>query len=494
MKSMLKKPYNQAFIILLFVYLITVSGALSRGHDWGDDFASYIMQAKSILTSTEQQFYEHNSFTILNSSEVLGPVAYPWGYPLILAPFYKFFGLHRLALKIPTIIFFALFLIVFFTSLSRRLSGWERVLLCAVLAFNPFLLSFQDQIWSDIPFLFFSTLAIFQIDSFVYRYEKFDNTSLNYLLLGLSIFLANFMRTTGVLLLGTFLICQLIRIGQQWKKNKKIGPISAIWLIPHLVYGGLRFIVSIAFPSGESSYLMSIPTGNFAESLLNNIHYYANLMEDFMPHAPSARIVYSFLLVSFCIGLTERILEDYPFILYGTFTIGILLLWPPKQGLRFFIPIIPFFLYFSFMGMKILFSSLRKIDFRTQKVLTWLIWIVLVITSVTESFHYVRDNLANNRQVAGPFDPGSSAMFNFIRESTAADSTIIFFKPRAMRLITDRDSIQIDNCTNLIQGNFVVLLKEKLSSQVPWDAIDSCRLKTKPVFENERFIVYEINK
>src|SRR5512138_2302493 len=91
-------------IVVILASLFLGASNLTRGHEWGDDFASYIMQAESIWNGTMQQFAEHNSFTIFESSSQIGPVAYPWGYPLILVPVYALKGLHPLPLKLPSLI------------------------------------------------------------------------------------------------------------------------------------------------------------------------------------------------------------------------------------------------------------------------------------------------------------------------------------------------------------------------------------------------------
>ena len=71
---------------LLLMVAVVVWGTLRQGHDWGDDFAAYIMQAQSIVTGTIPEFMEENRFTIAESSVGFGPYAYPWGTPLLLAP------------------------------------------------------------------------------------------------------------------------------------------------------------------------------------------------------------------------------------------------------------------------------------------------------------------------------------------------------------------------------------------------------------------------
>src|SRR5512133_3285441 len=112
------------------ILIALISSALSffmltRGHLWWDDFASYVMQAKSILSWSMGDFVRHNAFTVENSSYPPGPVAYPWGFPLLLAPVYAIFGLNPLALKLVGIFFYAVFLVVFYFLARTRLTDTE---------------------------------------------------------------------------------------------------------------------------------------------------------------------------------------------------------------------------------------------------------------------------------------------------------------------------------------------------------------------------------
>src|SRR5215211_4346083 len=144
-------------IILSFVIGVCT---LRRGHEWGDDFAWYILQARSIVKGTTDDFIQTSTFTNNESSTYVGPLAYPWGYPLILTPAYVIKGINPLALKLPALIFYAGFLVCLYGLVKMRLSRMESLLFVCLFAFNPLLLIFLDQILSDIPFLFFSTLAL----------------------------------------------------------------------------------------------------------------------------------------------------------------------------------------------------------------------------------------------------------------------------------------------------------------------------------------------
>jgi hypothetical protein len=72
---------------------------------------------------------------------------------------------------------------------------------------------------------------------------------------------------------------------------------------------------------------------------------------------------------------------------------------------------------------------------------------------------------------------------------------VVFFKPRAMRLMTGRDTLMIYECAGLLKGDFVALSKKVgENNQVPPERIDSCNLPLEEVFENRRFVIYEITQ
>jgi hypothetical protein len=150
----MKRIRDPFLIVILLASLALGASILTRGHEWGDDFASYIMQAQSILDGDMDEFIERNTFTIFESSAQIGPVAYPWGYPLALTPALLLKGVHALTLKLPGLFFFAGFLACFYLLTENRLTRTESLLLVSLFAFNPIFVGFLDYILSDIPFLF----------------------------------------------------------------------------------------------------------------------------------------------------------------------------------------------------------------------------------------------------------------------------------------------------------------------------------------------------
>ena len=97
--------------IVIVVFIIIISDiigyfSLTYGHIWGGDFAAYIMQAKSIVNGTINEFLTKNTFTIMNSPLRPGPIAYPWGYPLLLAIISCFWGFNLMIFKLLNIVCF----------------------------------------------------------------------------------------------------------------------------------------------------------------------------------------------------------------------------------------------------------------------------------------------------------------------------------------------------------------------------------------------------
>src|SRR5688572_895491 len=131
---------NTLLFSMILISLIIGACTLRRGHEWGDDFAWYILQAKSIVNGTTDEFMEQSRFTNGQSTTHLGPLAYPWGYPLILTPAFALKGISPLALKLPGLMFYAGFLVCLYLLMKTRLTQTESLLAVALFAFNPLLL------------------------------------------------------------------------------------------------------------------------------------------------------------------------------------------------------------------------------------------------------------------------------------------------------------------------------------------------------------------
>jgi hypothetical protein len=434
------------------------------------------------------KFVEHNSFTIFQSSDQIGPVAYPWGYPLILAPVYAIKGTNPLALKLPTLFFFIGFLICFNRWMKTRLTPTESLLIVSLFAFDPLMLNFLDQILSDIPFLFFSTLALFLMSS------TSRQRNLQPALLGIAIFMATIIRTQGILLLASYLVVHCISLWKSRTNRQLLNASAKDIVVVTLSFGVLWLIYALLFPSGNESYLIQYKDFRLATaiSFINNYFHAFNLL-----FGESARwtILYYAFFTFFLIGAWKKRREDFVLIIFFSLWMILIITWPSWQGIRFIFPLLPIFLYFTFEGMKSVLEKLPLNYARTGQWIFYGLWSAILVIFLFNSTANGYSNLKNGRAINGPFDSYSKQVYEYIKEKTPANSVVVFFKPRAMRLMTDHDSLMSTECDRMLKGDYLVLSRKVgENQQIPPEKIGACHLPLTSVLTNSRFIVYKIQK
>jgi hypothetical protein len=478
---------NKILSVIILTSIIIGACTLTRGHQWGDDFAWYIFQAKSIVNGTTDEFMEQSIFTNRQSTQHLGPLAYPWGYPLILAPVYAIKGISPLALKLPALFFFAGFLVCLYFLTRERLTQTESLLLVALFAFNPLLLQFLDQILSDIPFLFFSTLSLLLMT------QEGKRGISHYALIGASIFFTTILRVTGILLLGCFLIVEFFKLLKNRKDRTTAIKIIQNSFIICLAFTLLWVLNILLFPNGGESYLSQY-SGLF-ETAKAFAGTYFNVFSQFFGEANGWRYLYYFVLVFFLLGAWERRKQETVFLLFFVFWLMVHITYPWWQGPRYIFPLLPIFIYFAFQGMKFVMSKLPERFYKTSQTAFYGFWLLTAGIFLFTSTRSAYVNMRNGRTINGPFDPYSMEVYNYIKEETPPDSVIVFFKPRVMVIMTEHPAIFSTECDRMYKGDYLVLSRKVgENQQITPEAIGACNLPLEQVLKNNRFIVYRIQK
>src|SRR5690242_710038 len=79
------------FRSLLFLFIVPLLFInIKSSHDWGDDFAQYLIQARNIVEHRPQT---ENNLILDEQNGAFAVKAYPVGFPLLLAPIYALKGL-----------------------------------------------------------------------------------------------------------------------------------------------------------------------------------------------------------------------------------------------------------------------------------------------------------------------------------------------------------------------------------------------------------------
>lgn len=501
---------------ILLIFLVISSSLISwarlrNGHHWGDDFASYIMQAQSILEHDPGGFIRENRITIEQSNRLIGPLAAPWGVPLMLTPLVAWFGIDIFFLKSLNLVCYIFFLMMLWFGFSSKLSKFNLILLIALFAFNPEMVGANNNVGADTPFLLFSTGCLFWIDHIHIRKKVFITPLVDQVLLGLLISISFFIRSNGILLLFTLITVEVIQYVEIiWKNptNRKFVlhkivhqdikfPSLLIKLTPYITFVILFVVWNRIFPEGNSGAMVGF-TDLSLNTIFGQIKYYFLLPIDFFQKLPFANLIYFATLPLLITGMIFRIKQDYYLYVYLFLTMGLFVLWPGQQGLRYIFPIMPFYVYFWICGLQIWVDFLKARKFKPVETLARTGLILLVLGFASLCVYDAIRNLQRDRMTSsGPYTATAQDMFAYISQHTAEQDIIIFFKPRALRMLTNRPAIQVDFPSEIGRGDYLCLYLgpdayQQISPQQASDLVKDGILEM--VYSNEEFILYRVIK
>ena len=347
-----------------------------------NDYLMYISQAKSIAQGNLGNIVEITS----------GGFWEPWGYPLLLSPVYFFFGLNTAALKLLTCFFFFLTLLMIFLIFKDKLSSINTILLVLIFAFNPYFFLFKDNILADFPYLFFSLLAVFFIQKFLINNNIFINREFSFFLIGMAIFLTYFMRIPGIVLIPILILCQFIK-NRSLILEKPFDYMKSNYyeFIPYITFLVCSVIVGLFLPppslfnySNQASSTFAIQ-GIFGHitilttQFLNIFINYGNYTHESIYFVSFVLLLLSFALIGFFVNYKI----DYPYIIFFIFTVSVIFCFGHYE-LRYFFPILPFFMYFVIIGIsKSLSLNLMPLKIKkSNSIIVNCILLIIVIISI----------------------------------------------------------------------------------------------------------------
>ncbi len=304
-------------------------------------------------------------------------------------------------------------------------------------------------------------------------------------------FLAFFVRANGALLMPTLLITQIALYARRWRRREIWTRPQAAAFAPYAVFAALAVLTAIVFPSGGLSDAQHYRTLTLAR-LVDNVSAYVVAPSIFFWPVPFYELFYGALFPFLICGLAWHAREDLPAVVYSGFTLLLFIFWPEQQGLRYLFPVLPFFVYLCYRGMKANAFALTERYRTAGDWLTRIVWIAVTVSFLLASVRIARQR---SSPPPGAFAAASLEMFDAIRTRTAPGDVVIFDKPRLMRLMTNRDAILVDRCDQLSRGRYVVLRKEGGSTnQVAPEKVSACdaSLQLASVFDNAQYIVYRM--
>jgi 4-amino-4-deoxy-L-arabinose transferase-like glycosyltransferase len=473
------------FLLLLIVFFVALNiFTISGENNWGDDFSAYISQAKALVDGNMKDLEAASNFRISSSEVQVGPEFYPWGFPLILVPAIALFGVGIAVLKFVTFLFFIGSMFVVFFLFRNELKKEFTLLLILIMTASPYIFFFKQNVLSDMPALFFLLLSLFLIQKIYIQNER--NDKLYSLYLGISIFCSIFIRTSSAILVPLLFLVQSIS-WKEWLKKKSDLVRAAI---PYVTVLFLYVASAAFFPKSSYGEYFEWNLSLFSSVLAQNAIFYLKIFATFFGKSTNLMVwvAYAVAFSFFLVGFFNGFKKYYLYTLHIALSSILLLVYPYSQGLRFAIPIVPFFLFFAVFGIRI--AGHKKYIRLDSRMIAYAFVFFLLILFSFQIFPAVGKIPEEER--SGPYSKNAQELFNFIQENTGKDATISFFKPRAMYLFTGRRSAYIGSVEYLkLKSTDFFVFTIGVDLQSTKNYLDQ---NARLAFGNSQFQVYDLRQ
>ena len=479
------------FMAILLLPLLFIN--VKNSHDWGGDFAMYIMQARNIVNGISQTEipYIYNP-----ENAVVGPPAYFIGFPLILSPVYAIFGNSIYAFTLCVSVFLFLVGLIMVMYLRQYFSNLIVFFLVLIVVYNPWTINMKMEIMSEFPFTFILLLL-------VYLFNKYPKKSL-WLAMIVSVLMGFLIsiRVIGIVFPIAVLLFTIYKIATGNRK-KTISIYKYDLLIPFasiLIFWLLNNLFFTVPQAKNGSYSDIWANGELFSTVLYNLGYYTEQFKYFFSpwggdwnflQLILKAIIFTFTIVGMLKQFTKKLeLFDFIVVLY----FGVLLTYPyHHSGIRFLFPIMPFLLIYLVKGLQ----SITIYESVNHTVKIVIMGSLVLVSYTTVLSHILR---TQNQIIVGPQENTAIDAFKFINENTDANSVIMFAKPRVLALYTNRQSIADNNKSNtkettkLIRKYDVdyILIQNELSRDAIKKYVGKQKNIVKVYWSNNKFKLYKI--
>ena len=498
-------------VIAIFLAIIAIGMCaikiVNQQHAWSDDTA-YIAQAIALANGTTAQYIADNTLMMTKSDWLIGPYAYPWGFPLLLAPLYKIFGFNIIAFKSVGIICYGLFVGIFYIFCAHRLPKIYAIFATLFFAINPYMTNFAaNAIVSDIPFLLFGFIALIVLAKlFGESRESLRKNGVAIAIFGgIFMLFATMIRINGLVILCALIAMQGILLAKRFAPKifsaKILKPLSLIdspysWkihAIPHIIFIVGFSIVSLTLSSGGSGHWSELANISI-DGILHNLYSYSVRFSELFDLQKIDFALLALCLAPFLLlGIREclKIGESSATIFYVIFACGffaLLLLWLETFGLRFVFLLVPLLVFWSANGL----AKAKKIYGYAMSVILLIILCSFVPLNMLDLEFKDKGGGRISDVAVNKYSEETMQIWEFIKQNTPSDSLIIFIKPRTLYLNTHRLSFATAKIERLDEADFVL-----------WWAADFGKLnifskafkaKTKLVFQNSEYKLFKVLK
>lgn len=506
-------PDRRDILTALLVFaLVLVLGLsiLNRGHEWGDDFAGYILQAQALVEGDVQEMARriavlHPSVRSFEEGAVDdSPLVYVWGLPLVLSLVYRAVGYDAPAgemiiyYKIPGAIFFAVFAAALFLLYRKRFSYAVSLFLAFMLVSHRQLFGEVNSVMTDIPCLAAACVSLLSAELFFDERHPGKKALLG-ILLGTAMWYTAVVRLNGI----TVVLCVLLGHGLALSGRRDTP--KPLHLLPWVVFLALYAVtfMLLPMPNSNTSHMLGLTLNRIKDNLLFYDGQIASFAENMLPAwVPGRAGLHVLLYVLIAAGLMDRGLrrEEFHLAVLMCSTGAALLTLPYVQGLRYMFVILPLMVLFAAYGAaaaaRLAGRVLRgKRSRRAALCIAWGAVLAVSLLRVGDLAQWRIDDLKHGgrEQLYDAYHPASKDIYAYIDGHVEEDAVIAYMKPRLLYLNTGRMSMAAGvNGHHFYDADYLLTLRnfEDDVGSIVWPEL---REELTLVYENPVYELYRIS-
>ncbi len=510
--------------VLTSALLALVLGAMAAamfashraGHWWGDDWALYISQAQGLLDGDPGRVIEENRFTVESSrGAAFSPPLYPWGFPILLAPFVAVVGVDVDRLAIVPVLCSMVFAAAWFDLAKRRLGAVPALVGVVAVTLTPLLMGWTELIQSEWPFLATTAVALVALDRLAARSSFVDLTAPLWpiVLMGVGAAAAFSVRREGLAMVGAIVVAQLVALigaDRYWWSagHTRVSTghtrvsMGARLLTPHVAALAVVGLVQVLLPSTLVPQYTGTSIRNvwtFRRNHLDHLAEVSGLKRSWQDSpevlgstalgwiAVGAYVTAAVAGIVFAIVWFRR--RDLHLVAYavGALLIGGSFRSPINRYVCSIAPIM------VLLGATAIATAARLVPWRhTATVVVTIVLAALATGNVLQA----RTRIDNAERAAeagaiewGPTHPLAIQLFEAVEEMTEPGDIVAAPKARAMTLMTGRRTVQVDDYRPIPDDVPLTLVIVERGTEVADEmALDGGPFRS--VWDNGRFVIY----
>lgn len=499
-------------LLLTLVTLIGGLGSLDKGHEWGDDFAGYMLHAQTLVNGDFDAMAQRNA--VLHPSPRSfeegvvddSPLVYVWGLPMALSFVYRLVGYDApvgdtiIYYKIPGAVFFALFAGVLFLFYRRRFSFAVSLFLAFMLCSHRRVFGDLNNVMTDIPCMAAAMATLLGMELFLSETHAGRRQALG-ASLGIAMWYTAIVRLNGITVLYCVLLCQALVVLTRREKGKALLAHALPWAVFLALYAVTYWI--LPQPNSNASDMASVTINRIKDNVL----YYYGLMSSFVGD----------MLPSWVPGRQHLHLAMYPLIALGLLGRGwrreevhlsillcgtgaVLLALPYGQDVRYMFNILPLMLMFTAYGAAVLARAIIRMadGGKIRRALAMIVCALMVIVAglrVCDLGAYAKawQQAGGRERLYDAYHSASKEMYAYIREHVEEEAVIAYIKPRVLYLNTGRMGMMIGvNGHHFYDADYILTFRgrsDELGAMI-WPELDA---ELTLVYENHEYELYRIS-